>query len=103
MVIKAETEVIPLASSQWRGLLDTSLTAPPPVPVFTDPASWAAATEINHWPAIHEVMTSERNAAAEALVAANNDTSRSFAGTDSGNAQNIGSVHPPSSSGTTLV
>jgi hypothetical protein len=101
--VQAETEVLPSASTQWRGLLDTSLGAPPEIPVYTDPASIAVATEMNHWPAIHEVMTNERDAAADALVAANNNTSGAFAATDHGNAGNIQSVQPPSSSGTMMV
>jgi hypothetical protein len=76
---------------------------PPQIPVYTDPASIAVATEMNQWPAIHEVMTSERNAKAEALVAANNGTAGALSATDHGSAANIQGVHPSAPSGPTLV
>jgi hypothetical protein len=92
-----DTEALPVASAQWRGLLDTPLQPPPPLPIYTDPASFAVATQMNHWPAIHEVLTSERNAAAEKLVAANNNTSGALTATDHANAGAIHNVQPPSS------
>lgn len=95
-VVHAEYQALPGATTQWRGLLDTSLGAPPAVPVYTDPASLAVAAAVNQWPAIHEVRTVERNAAADRLVAENNDTSGAFEGTEGGNAQGIQSVHPTS-------
>jgi hypothetical protein len=89
-VIAADTEALPAVSNQWKGMVvDTPLQPPPQLPVFTDPASWAVATAMNHWPAIHEAMTFERNAAAEALVAANNNTSAGMAATDRGSAGTI--------------
>jgi hypothetical protein len=89
-VIAADTAALPQLSNQWMGMLvDAPLPAPPQLPVFTDPASLAVATAMNHWPAIHEVMTFERNAAAEALVAANNNTSAGLTNQDHGGAGTI--------------
>jgi hypothetical protein len=98
-VVSADTATLPLAAAQWRGLLDTSLAAPPQLPVYDDAASQAAATLLADALRIHDAMTTKRNAAGDQMVAASNGTSQIIAGSDHSGAGIIASSAGPSSSG----
>jgi hypothetical protein len=89
--VEVYTQTLPQASTQWRALLDTTLGGPQQLPMYNDPASAAVAAAMADWPGIHEARTTQRNAAADALVAANNNTSTTFTATDHSGADGISS------------
>jgi hypothetical protein len=93
--VEVQPETLPQASTQWSALLDTSLQPPPELPRYPDPASAAVAAAMEGWPAIHEARVAQRKAAADELVAANNNTSVSFTNTDDNGASGISSSAGP--------
>jgi hypothetical protein len=87
-IIAANTESLPQVAAHWRAVLP-AIPAAPPVPVYADPASAAAAAATKDWPAIQAARSAELRASADRFVAAVDATSTAFTGADRAGAGTI--------------